>query len=69
MTAAQMAETEAKLMELQHTGEIRSYLLAAANDASFPELLTWLNDLAFHPEQGELINIEQNTLFQGVANG
>jgi hypothetical protein len=65
LTCEQMAQVESCLMELQHTGEIRSYLLAAANDTNFSELLKWLSDIGTPAQQGELINIEQNTLFSG----
>jgi hypothetical protein len=65
MTCEQMAAAEARLMELQHTGEIRSYLLAAANDSTFPELMAWLEDIGHKSEQGELINIQVGTLFAG----
>jgi hypothetical protein len=63
LTAEQMAQTEFRLMELKHTGEIKGYLLAGANDCTFPELLAWLSELAFHPQQSELLSIEQDTLF------
>ncbi len=65
LTAEQMAAVESCLMELQHTGEIRSYLLAAANDATYTELLSWLSDIGMPAQQGELINISQDTLFSG----
>lgn len=67
LTAEQMAAVESRLMELQHTGEIRSYLLAAANDTTVPELMKWLEDIGTPAQQGELISIEQNTLFSGGA--
>lgn len=67
LTAEQMAAVESRLMELQHTLEIRSYLLAAANDTTFPELMKWLEDIGTPAQQGELISIEQNTLFCGGA--
>lgn len=67
LTAEQMAAIEARLMELQHTGEIKSYLLAGANDSSFPELMGWLEDIGHKSEQGELINIQVGTLFSGGA--
>lgn len=63
LTADQMASTEARLMELQHTGEIKSYLLAGANDCSYPELAAWLEELGKPAQQSELINIQVGTLF------
>lgn len=65
LTAAQMRCAELNLMELQHRGEIRGYLITAAEDVTFERLLQWLHDLEYHPEQTELISIEQNTLFAG----
>lgn len=67
LTAGQMSAIESRLMELQHVGEIRSYLLASANDATFPELTQWLYDLAIHPAQPELLNVQVGTLFSGGA--
>jgi len=67
LTAGQMAQVEAQLMELQHTGEIRSYLLAGANDATFPELTAWLHDIGTHAQQSPLLDISQDTLFSGGA--
>lgn len=67
LTADQMAAVESRLMELQHTGEIRSYLLAAANDTNFPDLMKWLGEIGNPAQQGQLISIEQNTLFSGGA--
>ncbi len=65
LNCEQMAAIESKLMQLQHDGEINSYLLAAANDATFPELTAWLDEIGKPAHQGELISIEQNTLFSG----
>jgi hypothetical protein len=65
LTAPHMAAVESRLMELQHLGEIRSYLLAAANDTNFSELMKWLEDIGTPAQQGELINISQDTLFSG----
>jgi hypothetical protein len=67
LTAEQMAQTESRLMELQHTGEIKGYMLAGANECSFPELLAWLSELAFHPQQPELLSLGQDTLFSREA--
>lgn len=65
LTAQQMAEIESLLMKLQHAGEIRSYLFGWANDATFPELAAWLEEIGKPAQQSELIDISQNTLFSG----
>ena len=67
MTAEQMRVAELKLMELQHSGEIRGYIISAACDCAFGDLLAFLGDLGTHAQQGELIDIQQNTLFSGGA--
>ena len=65
MTAEQMRVAELKLMELQHAGELRAYVISSASDCAFGDLLAFLGDLGTHAQQGELISIEQNTLFAG----
>ena len=67
MTAEQMRVAELKLMELQHSGELRAYVISSAADCAFGDLLAFLGDLGAHAQQGELISIEQNTLFAGGA--
>jgi hypothetical protein len=51
------------LMRLQHNGHIRGFVLAAAEDCGLPELLTWIGSLADTSQQGQLLDIQQNTLF------
>jgi hypothetical protein len=65
MNAEQMREAELKLMKLQHTGEIRGYIISSACDCSFGELLGFLGELGTRAQQQELLNVQQNTLFAG----
>lgn len=67
MTAEQMRVAELKLMELQHAGEIRGYIISAACECSFGDLLQFLADLRNTAQQPELLNVQTGTLFAGGA--
>jgi hypothetical protein len=66
MNATQMVQLERRLLEAQHTGDIAAYVITAANDCTFPDLLTWLDSLKYHAEQPALLNMQQNSLFNGL---
>jgi len=65
MNAEQMRFAELKLMELQHAGEIRGYIISSACDCSFGDLVGFLGELGTHAQQQELLNVQQDTLFAG----
>lgn len=65
LTSDMMHNLEGRLMALQHERRIVSYFITAARSYNFAELLHWLREIGAEPQQGELINIETNTLFSG----
>lgn len=67
MTYAQMCEMERYLMEQKHLGAIVDYKIDSAAECSAAELQGWLESLISNPQQAELIDIQQNTLFAGGA--
>lgn len=67
LTLEQMASLEAALMRLKHDANIRDYIITAAEHCNFTELLAWVGKFAEPAEQGELLNIQVNTLFEGAS--
>jgi hypothetical protein len=69
LSAETMGKLEARLMALQHENRIKSYIITAAEDCDFAGLLAWLKGFSEDAQQGELISIEQNTLFAYGKDG
>jgi hypothetical protein len=65
LTAVQMAQVECRLVRAQYSGEIADYLITAAEGVLFSELLPWIDSLKVNIEQPALLNVQQNSLFNG----
>jgi hypothetical protein len=64
LTAEEMSRLEARLMELQHAGDIRGYVITAAEDANFGNLLAWVESFMDSAEQRQLLSVDQDSLFR-----
>lgn len=65
LNIVQLRAVEDSLMRLQHDGHIKSYVFTAAQDCDIPELLKWIDSLAYQPSQPELLHVAQDLFSLG----
>jgi hypothetical protein len=65
LNAVGMAQLECRLIQAQCSGDIRDYLITAAEDCTFQDVAGWIDSLKYRAEQPALLNVQQNSLFGG----